>query len=49
MIPNKPSVTVSLIAILVTAACFAFWQNNPLAGVFMLCLLSCIHLGVFRG
>ena len=49
MIPNRPSATFSLIAIFVTSACFAFWQNNPLAGVFMLCLLGCIYLGVFRG
>lgn len=47
--PSRPSIVSSLVGILLTSAFFGAWLNNPFAGLFMLCFLSCVHLGVFRG
>jgi dolichol kinase len=46
--PNKSSLAYAIIGIALTSLCFGLWLNNPFAGVFMLSLLSCIYLGVFR-
>ena len=45
---KRPSVIIALSGIFLTSAFFGAWLNNPYAGVFRLCFLSCVHPGVFK-